>query len=517
MHRLLASHLRPRCAVLRDPFSFGIRFTSGNSAIGANVVTEAPLKVDVISESRPGDWNCPGCGVLSFSWRTVCFKCGTLKPKAVEIRKVDKKSRNPRDNLKSWQKPKISLKDMLQESDKTRSYDRAVKEALNRLKENKFLKGSVVATIIQTFGKAGQYEKAVEVFDSIGSNRNIKKRPTEYHYSSVITACGNGGMWDKALQILDEMRDTRLKPSSIVYTSAMTACMKSAKYKEAIQIFETLRAEGGCRLDTGICNVAISAYGEVGQYGKAYEVFEEMWESRIKRDERSFGSMMEICAKSGDWVLAQDLLRQLKLKRSTPMNTAICSSAIRAFAKGGKSEEAIQILEEFKALPQKNLLDYPIYSAALLALSTMEKGKGQGMRALGLVQDMARRHIKISPTVVVHTIHALEADGMQLAAEEMYNKAADLKMWEASGAYLNEEGQVDLRRSSPPVARAAIRSIMRSYLTREKDAEGEGGEGQKKDIFILLGIPPPPDHFSFVPMPISFFYPLVVLFSSLLF
>jgi len=31
-------------------------------------------------QGRPGDWSCPECQTLVFSYRTECFKCGTPKP-----------------------------------------------------------------------------------------------------------------------------------------------------------------------------------------------------------------------------------------------------------------------------------------------------------------------------------------------------------------------------------------------------------------------------------------------------
>ena len=33
---------------------------------------------------KEGDWICPVCQVLSFSWRNTCFKCGTFKPSLTE-------------------------------------------------------------------------------------------------------------------------------------------------------------------------------------------------------------------------------------------------------------------------------------------------------------------------------------------------------------------------------------------------------------------------------------------------
>lgn len=34
------------------------------------------LKVDNVARLRPGDWECPGCGLIVFASKDVCFKCG---------------------------------------------------------------------------------------------------------------------------------------------------------------------------------------------------------------------------------------------------------------------------------------------------------------------------------------------------------------------------------------------------------------------------------------------------------
>merc|ERR1712136_559199 len=47
-------------------------------------------------DTRPGDWECPGCGINVFASKNECFKCGEQKPTSRGGRDDDR--RGGRDN-----------------------------------------------------------------------------------------------------------------------------------------------------------------------------------------------------------------------------------------------------------------------------------------------------------------------------------------------------------------------------------------------------------------------------------
>merc|ERR1711870_231408 len=55
--------------------------------MGAYHSKDVPLKDRI----RPGDWECPTCGLNVFASKSVCFKCGTPKESTRESRKGDHK------------------------------------------------------------------------------------------------------------------------------------------------------------------------------------------------------------------------------------------------------------------------------------------------------------------------------------------------------------------------------------------------------------------------------------------
>lgn len=51
--------------------------------------------------------------------------------------------------------------------------------------------------------KAKLWRKALHFLDEM---RTMGVTPNEYTYSAAISACGNGGKWEKALDLLNEVR-----------------------------------------------------------------------------------------------------------------------------------------------------------------------------------------------------------------------------------------------------------------------------------------------------------------------
>ena len=63
--------------------------------------------------------------------------------------------------------------------------------------------------------------------------------PDEYSYSAAISACGSGGRFQEALDLIKTMRagGSKLRPNKIAYTGAISACARSGEWAPALQLF----------------------------------------------------------------------------------------------------------------------------------------------------------------------------------------------------------------------------------------------------------------------------------------
>jgi pentatricopeptide repeat protein len=453
------------------------------------------------SNSREGDWVCPDCGVLSFSWRNVCFKCGASKPSLTKKSPsaVDGKSPRRGQNQSPKGKEEITLKDLLLQGQKARDYDLVLKESEKILKQRKLIKSSVVATIIRAFGKSGNVNRAVELFNDIGRHPFIVRRPTPYHYAATITACSDNGKWETALDVFDHMRVNSSRTKSIVVcSSAMSACNKAKQYNHVIRIFNTIMTEGGWVLDTVSYNIVLDSFVKIGNYSRAYELYEQMNSSKIKKDLRTYGVMLDCCGRSGDWVLAQELLKQINLSRNIEINSVMYTSALMAYARGGEPEKGLELFEKLKS-QTKLLMDYPLYSALLFTLSQLPTGRQSGIQSLEVLNEMTKRHIKLSVKIVTTVIGCLDKDEMHDSAVILYDMARANGMFahcdpqivfpgqdsvsQTTGSVASGEvdgdRRIDFRHNSAPM----IRVMLRSIFLRVKEAD----RAPVDDYLIILG------------------------------
>jgi pentatricopeptide repeat protein len=499
---------------LRRPFSqisnsfYAIRELATRVESAKDQTTDTNSKKTVFfTNSREGDWVCPGCGVLSFSWRNVCFKCGSSKPSLANKAPsaVDAKSSRRGRTQQVQGKEEISLKELLIQGQKARDYGIVLKETEKILKQKKLIKSSVVATMIRVFGKSGNINRAVELFNDIGRHPFIVRRPTPYHYAATITACSENGKWETALDVFDHMRVNSRTKSIVVCSSAMSACNKAKQYNQVIRIFNTITTEGWV-LDTVCYNIVLDSFVKIGNYSRAYELYEQMNSSKIKKDDRTYGVMLECCGRSGDWVLAQELLKQINLSRHIEINSVMYTSALMAYARGGEPEKGLELFEKLRT-QTKLLVDYPLYSALLFTLAQLPPGRQSGIQSLEVLNEMTRRHIKLSVKVVTTVITCLDKDEMYDSAVSLYDMArangmfahCDPQIVFPSQASESESGQIlqneskknssekptdterriDFRNNSAPMVRVILRSIFRRV--READSP------PVDDYLIILG------------------------------
>lgn len=248
LHRISSPHI---------PLSATRKFTTTRPSLSTPTPSEVSIsslltpdgngtsQLSGFSNSREGDWVCPSCGVLSFSWRTECYNCNTIRPNSSSSKSlIDAKTkhilvpkRSKRGNFSAKQKEKevgTVLKDLLQLSQRSKDYTTVLALSEKHLAARKPLKSSVVATMLRAFGKSGNIDRALDLFGQIGTHPYIRSRPTQYHYTAIITACADNGKWQQALEILDDMREMkasddktvkfRQAPNSIIYRCGIFNC-----------------------------------------------------------------------------------------------------------------------------------------------------------------------------------------------------------------------------------------------------------------------------------------------------
>jgi pentatricopeptide repeat protein len=147
--------------------------------------------------------------------------------------------------------------------------------------------------------------------------------PNEFTYSVAITACGNGGEWSKALELLDKMKSMGMKVNTITYNAAINALAKAArtesKQKRRYDYDEATESERDA--DPGAL------------WRRVLGLIEDMKLEGVPLDKFTYSSAINACGAAGRWEEAVDLIREMKVdgNRENKPNKVTYTSAIGEF------------------------------------------------------------------------------------------------------------------------------------------------------------------------------------------
>lgn len=126
-------------------------------------------------------------------------------------------------------------------------------------------------------------------------------------YSTAITACSRAGNWERALELLDEMRrDATLSPNSATFTTLIAAWRKDWGYggddasdTEArgtlVPLLDSMKA-CGVTPDRRLYAAALDACGDASLCERAQAMFEEMLADGIPADEGARSAVTSACS-----------------------------------------------------------------------------------------------------------------------------------------------------------------------------------------------------------------------------
>jgi len=86
---------------------------------------------------------------------------------------------------------------------------------------------------------------AVELLRSASERYGVT--PNTITYTAAISACGKGGQWKKALELLGQMDAAGVARNTITYNAAISACGKGGQWKKALELLGQMDAAGVAR------------------------------------------------------------------------------------------------------------------------------------------------------------------------------------------------------------------------------------------------------------------------------
>ena len=131
--------------------------------------------------------------------------------------------------------------------------------------------------------------------------RTMMLRSNSFTYSSALMAC-EGAAWQQAVLLLQSMEQEATAPNQVCYTAAINACEKGGQWELALAIYsQAEKALHSRDRDDLLCDAGLRALQQGMQWQGALELVFDMTSSQLKPDALCFTSLIEACAKAGEW------------------------------------------------------------------------------------------------------------------------------------------------------------------------------------------------------------------------
>lgn len=328
------------------------------------------------------------------------------------------------------------------------------------------------------------------------SSSSVRVRPNAHCYAAAIGACGRGGQWQKALELLDTVeKTTGLPPNVVCWNVAASACRFAGEWQAAVALLNRMADQ------------ASAAQAELSQYDFDYQLEPEMSTRRSTRAQANREATHSKGNLDGTPFKSHPMIPQtegtpgpaLPLKRSTEALevTAVAmpdegtySAAIGACDTAGQVDEAVRLFVEARErglfvaawgqaagkLMDKNCNNTSTSSSSRNGNRERLKTNRNSHRNRRKRGHSRRQEYPSRAGVIGQVFDQVAANSalaaVQMAEEKMSSKSSDvfaLELAEGGAALTVSDSSaraaqrlvVDLRTCSSAVSRAAVRALVR--------------------------------------------------------
>ncbi|WJX09795.1 choline-phosphate cytidylyltransferase [Trifolium repens] len=264
----------------------------------------------------------------------------------------------------------------------------------------------VSSALVDMYGKCGQLEMAIEVFEQM-------PKKTVVAWNSMIAGYGFKGDCFSCIQLFMRMYNEGVKPTLTTLSSILMACSRSARLLEGkfvhgyiirnrihpdvfinsslmdlyIKCGKVESAENIFKLipkTTAVSwNVMISGYVTEGKLFEALALFSKMRQSFVVPDAITFTSVLAACSQLAALEKGKEI-HILIVERNLGNNEVVMGALLDMYAKCGAVDEAFGV---FKCLPERDLVSWT-------SMITAYGSHGRVYEALELFAKMLLSNVK---------------------------------------------------------------------------------------------------------------------------
>eukprot|EP00891_Asterochloris_glomerata_P005237 jgi/Astpho2/5237/Aster-04812 len=205
-------------------------------------------------------------------------------------------------------------------------------------------------TLIEVCARKGDTLRALRMYDQMRqAPADSRMAPSVHAYTAAMRAAAEGGAWEAALSIWDDMKRANCRPTGHAYAAVISACAAGGDWQRAVSLFDEMLS-WQIKPDVVSCTALITALGADAQWQRAEQVVDWMHRSGVKPNVRTYTALVTALGNAQQWDRALKLLRGMKQPHGSSIepNAYTYSALIKALGEQGEWQLAEQLFQELE-------------------------------------------------------------------------------------------------------------------------------------------------------------------------
>lgn len=250
-----------------------------------------------------------------------------------------------------------------------------------------FITGRNFTGLIRTFRNSKEWEKALEIFETMRvCDLSVGEPPNFYTFSATISVCSKSGQLEEALWLLKEMKDSALEdpslmPDAAVYRLIILCCIKKGRCDDAVDMLCEMSQEG-INADEDTLENIVMALVRVESWKLAIWVLNGLHACGAVLSVEHYGDFIEFAVKAGSIEVATEVFLTMQMLDVKP-DQRCCDNIVHATIATEDLDTAIQLLEDMREC------EIPISNGAyacVLVASMEARCMESGLRVVNLME-----------------------------------------------------------------------------------------------------------------------------------
>jgi pentatricopeptide repeat protein len=230
--------------------------------------------------------------------------------------------------------------------------------------------------IIKAYCQLNRLDEALKVWKDMVETTSFK--PDEAMYNTLLAGCARKGLYDRGMDIFDEMQRADVRPSNVTLSVLVKLAKRRHLLDKAFELCKDVSAKYKIRPNIHVLNNLLQACLESDDLPRAFSVLSQMAEENVQLDVRTYTLLLQECISRKKAQEASSLLQLAYGIR--------CSVPIAGLA----SDNAASLCKVKGGLP---------FSIVIDTVESIGVKCGNAAMASGLIQDLTTQGVRIPSDV----------------------------------------------------------------------------------------------------------------------